>query len=163
LSLKIRRGNVGPTTIDATVTDTSGKVLGNLQRVIYRYKPVGLDTDLVDLVAPASGGTARTPTVILGLAGDWDSTVIVRRTGLDDVAATLRLNLAGISKAAATPVAPTAPSPASGSSASPTTVPPTSTTAPQPSSTVTSAGVPASTSAPTATIAVRPQAVPAPP
>jgi methionine-rich copper-binding protein CopC len=162
VNLKIARGNVGPTTLDATLTDANGKALGNLQRVIYRYKPAGLDTDPVDLVAPASGSTARTPSVILGLAGDWDFTVIVRRVGLDDVSAMTTIKLAGMSQPTATTVATTAPSPTSSQLPSPTAVPPTNTAAPLPSPTAAATAVPTNSVVPTATItAATPPAAPA--
>jgi methionine-rich copper-binding protein CopC len=166
VNLKIARGNVGPTTFGATVTDAAGKPLANLQRVIFRYKSATLDSGPVDAIAPATGSTARTPSVVLGIAGDWDFTVIVRRVGLDDVSAPLKLSLEGVASPTP-PAAPTlAPTPTTAAAATtaPTSVattPPTlapspipPTVAPPASPTSTTAAVTPTAVPPTATSAV---------
>ncbi len=145
VSLKVARGDVGPTTFDASVTDSNGKPLTNLQRVIFRYQPAGLDVGQVDEIAPAKGSSAQTPSFILGLTGDWQFTVIVRRAGMDDVSAPMTLSLQGSPKPTVTAV------PTTTAAATPTTAPPTTAaatetqgataTVPQPTSTALAATV----------------------
>lgn len=159
VSVRVARSNVGPTTFDATVTDANGKPLANLQRVVYRYQPAGLDVGQVDEIAPAKGSTAQTPSFVLGLSGDWQFTVIVRRAGMDDVSAPMTLKLQGITQPTATAV-PTA-SPAPTETPAPTVVAaPSSTQVSEPSATpgaqptiAATVTAPAPTSSPTSVVA----------
>ena len=92
--LRASRGNVGPNTLDFAVRDGAGKPIASLQRVIVRYAPVGLDLGQNEVIAPGSGGDARTPYFVLGLAGQWRLQIVVRRADADDATATTQLTLA---------------------------------------------------------------------
>ncbi len=117
VTLRLGRGDVGPTTLAVSVVDASGQPVANLQRVIVRYQPVGLDLGEDEIIAPASGAAeVVTPSFTLGLTGPWQLTVIVRRAGRDDVSATTRVTLvpaptgtATAASAATATVVPTTP------------------------------------------------------
>jgi methionine-rich copper-binding protein CopC len=117
VALSVTRGDVGLMVFHAAVRDANGKPLTNLQRVIFRFQPVGLDLGLDELVAPAMASDAQTPVVTLGLAGAWQFQIIVRRAGLDDVTTTLQLDLSTAPGGSTPAVAPTT------TSAPPTPVP----------------------------------------
>jgi methionine-rich copper-binding protein CopC len=108
VKLRFGRGDIGPTTIDAAVTDAKGNALTNLQRVIFRYQPVGLKLGEDEIVAPAKGSNARTPSFTLGLIGSWQFEVIVRRAGLDDVSTTTHISLSAAPVSTTTAAGPTA-------------------------------------------------------
>jgi hypothetical protein len=118
VSLKLSRGNVGPVSVSAAVTDAQGKPLSNLQRVLLRIQPAGLSIGQDEIVAPANGSNATSPPFTLGLSGAWQFDVIVRRAGLDDVSAQTQITVAPVPLAAVSPTA--APAPPTAPAATPT-------------------------------------------
>jgi methionine-rich copper-binding protein CopC len=54
VSLTATRGDVGPVAFHAVVQDATGKPITNLQRVILRYQPVGLDIGEAEVIAPSN-------------------------------------------------------------------------------------------------------------
>jgi methionine-rich copper-binding protein CopC len=172
VALQASRGDVGPMVLHAVVRDASGKPLTNLQRVIFRYQPVGLDLGQDEIFAPASGSDAQTPAFTLGLAGAWQLQVIVRRAGLDDVSTTtqLTLNSAPQAEASPSPTSAAAVTPASATAAASATSAPATALAPASAppfptavaTTPTSVATALATALPSITIAPTPTVVVAP-
>jgi hypothetical protein len=173
VALEVSAGTVGAARLSVTVRDAAGRPAAAVQRVFARVRPLAAEIGQSEVVLRPTGPDTFATDLLVGLPGDWQIDVRVRRETADDtravftipfvpattpaaaptvVPATATVAAATATRAtAATPSAP-APSPSapapSPTTAPPTPVPPTQTPAPPPPTPVPPAPTPAE---PTAT------------
>ena len=86
MRLEIAPVRPGPNTIRLTVTDPSGRPLGDATAAMVQLTPVdasvGAVTFQLDRAAP---GEFVAPVAVLGLVGRWNGRVVVQRSGAYDV------------------------------------------------------------------------------
>jgi len=109
VALSLSPGAVGANTLRVQVRDISGQTPGDLQRVTVRLRPPPPDLGLAEVIAQPAGDTFAISPLVLGLSGDWQVEVRVRRAGKDDVAARFTTTVA--------PAAPVPPAPSVGPAA----------------------------------------------
>jgi len=147
VGLGVSPGAVGANTLRVQVRDATGQTPADLQRVTARLRPPPPDLGLAELVAQPTGDAATLSPLVLGLSGDWQVEVRVRRAGRDDVATSFTMPVAAAAPAPpATAMTPTPAAPSTGPATAATSTPAVAAAPPA------AAGPPAtSTAAPPAT------------
>jgi copper transport protein len=87
---------IGENTFEVALKNTEGKTLGNTELVLSRFLMLDMDMGVQEVeLQPLAGrpGYYGTRASVLSMAGSWQITLIVRRTGFDDVRILIPLTL----------------------------------------------------------------------
>lgn len=86
--LVINPGKIGENTIEVALTDTAGKPIQKADAVIVRFEMLDMDMGVQEEELQPAANQPGNYTAIgsdLSMAGHWKITLIIRRTGFDDV------------------------------------------------------------------------------
>src|SRR5439155_9544764 len=101
----------GDNTFDVLVKNKAGQPVSDAERVSLRITMLDMDMGEAEAItAPRGDGHYAVSGPYLPMSGNWQTRVIVRRAGLDDVDAAFKLQMGSAANLATQPTAPTPPS-----------------------------------------------------
>src|SRR5205823_916102 len=101
----------GDNTFDVLVKNKAGQPVGDAERVTLRITMLDMDMGEAEAITtPRGDGHYVVSGPYLPMSGNWQTRVIVRRAGLDDVDAAFKLQMGSAAYLATQPTAPTPPS-----------------------------------------------------
>ncbi len=107
VTVRVQPGVAAVNRFDVLVTDRNGRAIGDADRVALRFNMPTMDMGESELVAASQGnGHYVTQGGAMAMAGNWQVTVLVRRSGRDDVRANLTLDIQPAPPPNASPAAP---------------------------------------------------------